>query len=375
MLLLRKRSGFSLIETLVTAFIGGVILIGTGKMLSVSIQSSQTVRSSLAEQSLMWAMGKVLTDTIQCKANLKPTSGGISETNGRGTMNELIQGLGDPNIDDFTLVETGTNFKNSLDIVKMELKGSTGDPKTSTVHRDFIVYYKKKGVGTLEDKPCKSTDTDGCYFQACSLKYKLQNMSNPDVEVCDVQNCTGIAGGNHVAGIICGPGKYLKGFDSSGNKICEVLGECGANQYLKGFDSAGNKICEISQRNQSCPSGQYLSGFDNSGNKICKVSQSGQACATGQYLRGFDINGDKICENTPPVNNVTTYTNSCTSGLCGTNQISLGTHFFCVLSGVFGPGGFDTHCNVSGTVNGIWRLSLMDNTSNEYHACRALCFD
>ena len=242
-------------------------------MLSVSIRSSQTVRSSLAEQSLIWAMGKVLTDTIQCKANLKPTSGrltGSDNEQGRGTLSTLIQGLGDPNVDDFTLVEIG-DFKNSLEVVKMELQGNTGNPKTSTVKRDFVVYYKKKGVGTLENKPCDSSNIEGCYFQTCSLQYELQNASNPDVTVCDVQNCTGIAGGNHVAGISCGGGKYLKGFDNNGNKICEDLGECAANQYLKGFDSSGNKICEISQKDQSCPSGQYLKGFDNNGNKMCQT--------------------------------------------------------------------------------------------------------
>ena len=265
-------------------------------MLSVSIRSSQTVRSSLAEQSLIWAMGKVLTDTIQCKANLKPTSGrltGSDNEQGRGTLSTLIQGLGDPNVDDFTLVEIG-DFKDSLEVVKMELQGNTGNPKTSTVNRDFVVYYKKKGVGTLEDKPCDSSNTDGCYFQTCSLQYELQSTSNPDVTVCDVQNCTGIAGGNHVAGISCGGGKYLKGFDSNGNKICEDLGECAANQYLKGFDSTGNKICEDLGE---CANNEYLKGFDSSGNKICEISQKDQSCPSGQYLKGFDSNGNKVCLN------------------------------------------------------------------------------
>ncbi|MDE0118708.1 MAG: hypothetical protein OXM55_01710 [Bdellovibrionales bacterium] len=192
-------------------------------MTSVSLRSSLTIQASIAEQSLMLSIGKVLTDTTQCKTNLKPSSGGISATNGKGTISELIQGLGDPSVEDFTLLKIGS-FKDVLDIVKMDFTGSgTGDPKTSTVMRDFIVYYKKRGIGTLENKPCDSTNVEGCYFKRCSLQYKLENRANPDVEVCDVQNCTGSGQTNNMAGISCGAGEYLKGFDSTGNKICEPI--------------------------------------------------------------------------------------------------------------------------------------------------------
>ncbi len=240
-------------------------------MIAVSLHSSKTIQASSAEQSLIWSISKVLTNTIPCKANLKPSSGGISATNGKGTVSTLIQGLGDPNVEDTTLVKVG-GFKNTLEVVKMDFTGSgTGNPKTSTVIRDFIVYYKKKGVGTMEDKPCNSSNVEGCYFQGCSLKYKLENNASPNVEVCDVQNCAGL-GENHIAGISCGSGKYLKGFDSNGNKICQDLGECATNEYLKGFDSNGNKICLNRSTligSQICPSGQYLGGFNSSGIKTC----------------------------------------------------------------------------------------------------------
>ncbi len=240
-------------------------------MIAVSLHSSKTIQASSAEQSLIWSISKVLTNTIPCKANLKPSSGGISSTNGKGTVSTLIQGLGDPNVEDTTLVKVG-GFKNTLEVVKMDFTGSgTGNPKTSTVIRDFIVYYKKKGVGTMEDKPCNSSNVEGCYFQGCSLKYKLENNASPNVEVCDVQNCAGL-GENHIAGIKCPSGEYLKGFDSNGNKICEVLGECPPNQYLKGFDGSGNKVCLDRSTligSQICPSGQYLGGFDIGGIKVC----------------------------------------------------------------------------------------------------------
>ncbi len=274
---LKRNKGLSIIEALAAAFIGGVVLAGTGKMIAVSLHSSKTIQASTAEQSLIWSISKVLTNTIPCKANLKPSSGGISSTNGKGTVSTLIQGLGDPNVEDTTLVKVG-GFKNTLEVVKMDFTGSgTGNPKTSTVIRDFIVYYKKKGVGTMEDKPCNSSNVEGCYFQGCSLKYKLENNASPNVEVCDVQNCAGL-GENHIAGIKCPSGEYLKGFDSNGNKICEVLGECPPNQYLKGFDGSGNKVCLDRSTligSQICPSGQYLGGFDIGGIKVCHAVPPG----------------------------------------------------------------------------------------------------
>ncbi|MDE0119283.1 MAG: hypothetical protein OXM55_04655 [Bdellovibrionales bacterium] len=219
---LKRNKGLSIIEALVVAFIAGVVLVGTGKMISVSLHSSKTIQASTAEQSLIWSIGKVLTETISCKANLTPSSGGISAINGKGTINALIQGLGNPHVEDIPLVKIGS-FKDVLEVVKMDFTGSgTGNPKTSTVIRDFVVYYKKQGMGTLEDKPCDSSNQEGCHFQRCSLKYKLENNPSPSVEVCDVQNCAGL-GENHIAGISCGAGKYLKGFDSNGNKICEAV--------------------------------------------------------------------------------------------------------------------------------------------------------
>ncbi len=74
---LKRNKGLSIIEALAAAFIGGVVLAGTGKMIAVSLHSSKTIQASSAEQSLIWSISKVLTNTIPCKANLKPSSGGI----------------------------------------------------------------------------------------------------------------------------------------------------------------------------------------------------------------------------------------------------------------------------------------------------------
>ena len=91
-------------------------------------------------------------------------------------------------------VETSKPFKSDLEIIKMELIGdNTQDPKVSAVERTFVVYYKKQIMGkqsTLGGETCDTSDTKGCYFSQCKLKYKL-NTSN-DVETCDTLDCTGV---------------------------------------------------------------------------------------------------------------------------------------------------------------------------------------
>ena len=185
---LRNTSGFSLMEILVVVGISSVILFGTFKILNVSVQSTQIVKSSFSEQDLRVAMGRVLGSSEQCKRNLKPVANGISNL-GKGPLDQLRHTQGGSNV---VLLQRGESFKNDLEIVDMQLVGGTDDPKTMVVERNFIVYYKKNIVGaqsTLGGGVCDTTDTTGCYFSQCRLKYKLD--AADDVTTCDVLDCTG----------------------------------------------------------------------------------------------------------------------------------------------------------------------------------------
>ena len=186
----KQISGFFLIEVLVVLGIASVILLGTLTILSVSTQSSQIVKSSFSEKDLRIALGRVLGNQPQCEANLTPNGKleGTDKLLGIGTVSSLSD-------NGMKFVETSKPFKSDLEIIKMELIGdNTQDPKVSAVERTFVVYYKKQIMGkqsTLGGETCDTSDTRGCYFSQCKLKYKL-NTSN-DVETCDTLDCTGVA--------------------------------------------------------------------------------------------------------------------------------------------------------------------------------------
>ena len=122
--------GFSLVELLIVASLGIVVMGGTLKILQISLQSSQLSRASLAEQELQIAVAQALkSGSDQCKANLRPKDGsdgnldGSDKEKGIGSLTALKKGT-------HVLLESGVSFKNSLDIVKMSLTGdATKDPK------------------------------------------------------------------------------------------------------------------------------------------------------------------------------------------------------------------------------------------------------
>lgn len=69
---------------------------------------------------------------------------------------------------------------------------------------------------------------------------------------------------------------------------------------------------------------------------------------------------------------ITSYFDSCDK--CD-RTMNLGPHKFCVLSGVGGPGGFNTDCRVYKSGDD-WHLHIQDGDNNsQTHSCRALCFD
>ncbi len=209
---LKSLKGFSLVELLVTTGLASVILTGTFKMLDISSQSSRVVKSVSSEQDLRYTVkDTILLNEENCKHNLKPSSGGISQSTGVGELTTLK--TKNPNK---TLVQTGPAnlFKGDLEVVKMELSKDGSDPTTTSVKevtptkdpvdRTFTVHYKKAGLGnfsTMGGKDCTATDTDGCYFVSCDLKYQL-NSAGTEVSTCTVTNCGG-SGGSLAGGANC----------------------------------------------------------------------------------------------------------------------------------------------------------------------------
>ena len=225
--------GLSLVEVLVGAAIGAVVMLGTAKTLAVALQSSNIVRTIVTEQELKGALTKAMsgeqTETKDssnkligvkrknCARNLAPVNFASSvsdadKAKGIGEVDTLYKVQGQPdNIDnrdpddpdDEELISIGS-FRGNIEVVKMELidpskdGGTPSDPTTEVVSRRLIVRYKKTNLGqlnTVGNKECSSSDQSGCYFHFCNVDdYKLvsgadANSGADQVEVCQSYDC------------------------------------------------------------------------------------------------------------------------------------------------------------------------------------------
>ena len=205
----KPRSGFSLAEVLVVGVVGSVILAGSLQSLSVTVQSSQVIRSSLVEKDFVKSVGKIVSAPALCKANFKPATGKINKTHGTGTITTLTNkvckyevsgctdtsenkeypysplttckvasdcpepshtctGGGSPTttkkcvgaISITSEDDTSTpnvkeyEFKNALEIISLELTADEDPaepPKGADKIRTFSVFYKKLGMGQLTE--------------------------------------------------------------------------------------------------------------------------------------------------------------------------------------------------------------------------------
>ena len=206
--------GLSLVEVLVGAAIGAVVMLGTAKTLAVALQSSNIVRTIVTEQALQNSLNEALsgddTGTTRnkkrenCARNLAPNNlVGTHKDKGVGTIKDglfKVFGNPDPSTDaddpeDEKLISKGP-FKENIEVVEMELidpnptASGPSDPKDEAgdenkektkVPRRLIVRYKKKNLGqlnTVGNKECSATNKEGCYFKICDVEYGLANGSD-----------------------------------------------------------------------------------------------------------------------------------------------------------------------------------------------------
>ena len=222
--------GLSLVEVLVGAAIGAVVMLGTAKTLAVALQSSNIVRTIVTEQALKSSLTEALSgDDIgtkrdqnreNCAKNLAPNNlVGSHKDKGVGKIKDgLFKVLGDPDPpdpddrpdgdpQDEKLISKGS-FRDNIEVVEMELldpnptDSGPSDPKSAPdsgvyVQRRLIVRYKKNNLGqlnTVGNKECSNTDKSGCYFKMCDVDYGLKttataNSLAEDVHTCHSYNC------------------------------------------------------------------------------------------------------------------------------------------------------------------------------------------
>ena len=337
-----NRNGFSIVAVLIAAAIGVFIMIALTKSQFMLLRNTKKIESKMIALELTKEIISTLEappsdcapPCIWSKSSCTNTLEGFNDVAGTEAVRTAILSMTDTSKPTPSAVYSVSKNYNGVQIKEMKIvAGNTGD--------DIVIL-----------RVWFETDEDisrGIVSPEMARPFDIYAKVNYVGGSTTVESCTAvITSYSTFSGKRCGDNEYLKGFDNIGIMECIPLPECAGNEYLKGFDSSGNKICEISQKNQSCPS--------------------------GQYLRGFDINGNKICEGL--FNTVTSYSigNWCGHGACGTKIINMGAHLFCILSGIGGPGGFDTVCSVYKDGN-VWKLKNEDITSAESHQCKALCFD
>ena len=223
---LSGKKGMGLAEVLVAGAVGGVIIAGSMKSLSLSMQSAQVARSSLSESDMRHSISQILSNTGDCLANFDPTPTpntvptdpeqasalGLYGDNRDWAVGEVVRlakTLGNSdNTDDVALLKKGVAFKGDLEIVQMELKGSlASSPPDSDktvlkkAVRNFVVFYKKVGMGgysTLGGEPCTTSNKAGCYFSQCTVEYQRDDddsTSTDFTKICSVSDCVSYGSG------------------------------------------------------------------------------------------------------------------------------------------------------------------------------------
>ncbi len=215
-----RHRGFALVEILVATLLGSAVIGGTFKVLEVSLQSSRVARSTLTEQELTVLVGNVLNDPTECQNNLKTSSADFTDIgSGNWRLAKLIKGTD-------TLIQTGQDFQNNLEIIDMQLQAG------GSLDRRFTVFYKKKNMGNLNTlgggANCSSSDTTDCYYAYCDLNYAPvppsgtpTTCANPS---CVYFNASGGGGG--------GNPECYKVTDNSGSPQEASLVGCGGTDQL-----------------------------------------------------------------------------------------------------------------------------------------------
>ena len=228
---MNKNHGFSLIGTLVGAVIFTTVLGGSAKFVEITLQSSNTSKAILTENDFKQTIAKGLTiakDSIKAgcsttpgDASLKPKElVGSDRDDGIGTLKDGFELPGG--------IKKG-DFKGSIEVVKMELRGVATESK-----RDFVVYYKMKFLGNLNARDplkCTNTDVTGCFEHSCQVTYDRTNKHCKSSDICQV-----FAGGGGGGPPPC---YQADNTNSSGQEAQTLVGCGGANE------SAGTKTVAI----------------------------------------------------------------------------------------------------------------------------------
>ena len=307
---LRHKQGFGLVETLVAAGVGSILLYGVLRTAHMSVQTAQISTTIQAENDLSITLKQLLTNEEDCKWNLRPSN--LSDTsNKKGKLRESWKKTNGNNFDtpsDDTLKEDDVpilspgDFKNGLLSIKslelLKKEGTATAPPTYT----FVVFYTKPQAGAYETRgaePCDPTASPpkkaGCYVKDCQLT--LTHHSDNSIDKCSPSSHCRLGEGMDMS---CENG-YLKGFKANGDKECIEF--CPEGEVITGVEIKEEKAepkCakmitlpkdpddDETYSNLECTGDLLLQGFDEDGNPMCK-----KACLGGRIWD--DTLSDCVC--------------------------------------------------------------------------------
>ena len=304
--------GMGLVETLVAAGVGAVMLYGVLRVAAVSVQTSQVAVTTQVEVELSVILQQISESANKnsgemCKKNLKPsrlTNGSLPSAGWLGRL-DSSNNL-DPNS---AILKPGPFRDGLLDIKSLEFRNAGTDDWR------FFVFYTKPQLGnyeTIGDRVCSTTDKSGCYFKTCKLDIETiqdPNSSKTIINKCEFKTCQ-----KFTISADCSSGtKYLKAIKKDGSRICgDIQDFCSAGEVLSFItksDGTREKQCmpvilhnpdydpdnpnaAPKFRDFDCPEGEVLLGFNaNDGSHNCAI-----ACTGGRVHK----DGDCACPSSRP---------------------------------------------------------------------------
>ena len=217
--------GLGLVETLVAAGVGAVMLYGVLRVATVSVQTSQVAVTTQAEVELSVILQQISDSANKnsgemCKKNLKPsrlTNGSLPSAGWLGRLdssNNLVSNS--------AILKPGPFRDGLLEIKSLEFR-SAGESDPSDWR--FFVFYTKPQLGnyeTIGDGECDPTATPpkraGCYFKFCKLE---RRESAGNLTQCEFKTCQAL----HISPACSGANEYLQKIKEDGSPECKSMAD------------------------------------------------------------------------------------------------------------------------------------------------------
>ncbi len=285
---LLNKKGLGLVEILVMSTIGVVALSGSAEFLKVVLSSAKVSNSILTENDFKQTIAKGL--AIDCNpANsnkIIKRGGDLDETDKSNNVIEFTGSLPGG-------IESGEVFKDSIKVIKIELRGddySDNNNKKS----NFVVYYKKLNLGEKAGAPdsvnCTDTPTvktTGCFHHTCQVKYNHQHAKCEGVDDCHVFSENTIKEIQEIS--------KAEITATIKEKDCPAPTSGNPQKFIKGFKEDGSPDCKAPPSgasfpaNNSCDPQEVVIGINTDGTVRCAP-----ACSGGRTLF------ESIVANHPP---------------------------------------------------------------------------